>query len=301
MMSTRQKKEKGQIWIIVALFMLTLIILFSLIADIGRIYLWQKKLEMAADAAALAGGQRYQQELTPALGDPLALLSIQSLAQDQARIVAVQYAWANGVDTDSAVVTDFLDELNGTSPGTDGIAETIQVQTTKIIPLMFTKMLGITSKQVWALSAVRVVTTGTAAPPTWPCNIPRAIDKTGFSTTLISSIDNGDGTTTLTLTITSDEATWTPALSHVSFELPAEAREMAAATATSTFGYPVEIVNPDPTTGISGIKFDETNLGEDGHKETCTFEYTIPTSSLTDMTVGTKAGQKIGMVTIPWI
>ncbi|MBU1486652.1 hypothetical protein KKH56_01170 [bacterium] len=140
-------KEKGQIWIMVALFMLVLVILFSLAADVGKVYLWQKKLEMATDAAALAGGQEY--------GLKFSSLELQSSAQDQAGAVAIFYAGLNGADTNNVTVS-FNDELNDTSPGTDQIAETVQVDATKMVPLMFTKMLGITSKQIWASAATRI-------------------------------------------------------------------------------------------------------------------------------------------------
>lgn len=142
-------KEKGQIVIMVCLFMLVLIILFSLAADVGKVYLWQKKLEMAVDAAALAGGQEYALNFTS--------LELQSSAQDQARSVAISYAGINGADTNNVMVT-FLDELNDTVPGTDGIDETLQVDATKMVPLMFTKMLGITSKQISASAATRIGT-----------------------------------------------------------------------------------------------------------------------------------------------
>ncbi|MBU0568732.1 hypothetical protein KJ693_06220, partial [bacterium] len=131
------KREKGQIAVMVALFMLVLIILFSLVADVGKVYLWQKKLEMATDAAALAGGQEY--------GLKFSSLELQSSAQDQARAVAIFYAGLNGADTNNVTVT-FNDELNDTSPGTDQIAETVQVDATMMVPLMFAKIMGIESK-----------------------------------------------------------------------------------------------------------------------------------------------------------
>lgn len=153
-----RKKNRGQIVIMACLFMLVLIILFSLAADVGKTYLWQKKLEMAIDAAALAGGQEYALSFTS--------LGLQSSAQDQARAVAISYAGLNGADTNNLTIT-FLDELNDTASGTDGIAETLQVDATKMVPLMFTKMLGITSKQISAQAATRIggaTSVGGAAP-----------------------------------------------------------------------------------------------------------------------------------------
>jgi len=170
-----RKKNKGQIVILVALFMLVLIILFSLIADVGKVYLWQKKLEMAVDAAALAGGQAYALNFTS--------VALQPSAQSQAEAVAIYYAGLNGADTNNVRVT-FLDELNDTTPvqaqitpltlenllaslglypelayaavAGDGIAETLQVNATKMVPLMFTKMLGIETKQISAQAATRI-------------------------------------------------------------------------------------------------------------------------------------------------
>ena|GEM_PF-364558 len=141
------KREKGQIAVMVALFMLVLIILFSLVADVGKVYLWQKKLEMATDAAALAGGQEY--------GLKFSSLELQSSAQDQARAVAIFYAGLNGADTNNVTVT-FNDELNDTSPGTDQIAETVQVDATMMVPLMFAKIMGIESKRISAQAATRI-------------------------------------------------------------------------------------------------------------------------------------------------
>ncbi|MBU1486651.1 Tad domain-containing protein, partial [bacterium] len=104
-----RKKNRGQIVIMVALFMLVLVILFSLVADVGKVYLWQKKLEMAVDAAALAGGQEYALRFTSSD------TQTQTQAQNQARAVAIYYAGLNGADTNNVTVT-FLDELNDTVP-----------------------------------------------------------------------------------------------------------------------------------------------------------------------------------------
>ncbi|MBU0723309.1 hypothetical protein KKH46_03860 [Patescibacteria group bacterium] len=141
------KKEKGQIWVVVALFMLVLIILFSLVADVGKVYLWQKKLEMAVDAAALAGGQEYALKFNS--------INAQDLAQDQAEAVAVFYAGLNGADTNNVIVA-FTDELNDINTGTDGLDETLQVDATMEVPLMFTKMLGILTKELSASAGVRI-------------------------------------------------------------------------------------------------------------------------------------------------
>lgn len=113
-------------------------------------------------------------------------------------------------------------------------------------------------------------------------------DPLGF-TSQVNVTSNGDGTSKVTIEMTSDGSNGTSALSHVTFGLPSGAWASAGATAVSSEGYPVE-VGVDPTTGVGGVKFDETNLGEDGQVQTQTFEFSIPDMYLTEMVVGTKAG-----------
>ena len=55
--------------------------------------------------------------------------------------------------------------------------------------------------------------------------------------------------------------------------MPQDLLQEIADSANSTMGYPVQILNPDPQTGLIGIKFDETALGEDGTIETCLFNF----------------------------
>ncbi|MBU0717146.1 MAG: VWA domain-containing protein, partial [Planctomycetes bacterium] len=113
-------------------------------------------------------------------------------------------------------------------------------------------------------------------------------DDLGFTST-VEVTDNGDGTSTVTIALASDGSAGTPALSHLTLGLPEGAHEMAAATATSEGGYPIE-VGTDPQTGVSGIKFDETNLGEDGVAQSETFTFVIPNDQLAYLEVATKAG-----------
>ncbi|MBU0723308.1 hypothetical protein KKH46_03855, partial [Patescibacteria group bacterium] len=54
------------------------------------------------------------------------------------------------------VTVTFNDELNDTSPGTDQIAETVQVDATMMVPLMFAKIMGIESKRISAQAATRI-------------------------------------------------------------------------------------------------------------------------------------------------
>ncbi len=125
---------------------------------------------------------------------------------------------------------------------------------------------------------------------------PPILDENGF---LLEVTTNNDGQdTTITINLTSGENN--KALSHVSYTfglpLPLEILQQAAVTASSTNGYPIEIVDPDPQTGYFGLKFDETALGEDGIIENCIFTFTVPTESLNnvgDFIISTKAGTKI--------
>ena len=127
-----------------------------------------------------------------------------------------------------------------------------------------------------------------------------ATDGAGF-TSQITITDLGNGFSEVSVDLTSDGSTSTPALSHLTIGLPDSAVATAAATATSDGGYPVEIVGPDPTTGISGIKFDEAVLGEDGMVETQTFTFQVPSDALIrdaqSITIATKAGRDIGIET----
>ncbi|MEW5767507.1 MAG: pilus assembly protein TadG-related protein [bacterium] len=143
-----KNNEKGQIVIMVGAFMFILLALFALAADVGIVYLWEKRLQRSTDAATLAGGQDYQQEYSIDLKP-------QAEAQEHARAIAIQYMGLNWGSTDNVTVS-FLDELNDKVPGTDGIAETVQVDATDTVPLMFAKLLGIHREQIAASAAARI-------------------------------------------------------------------------------------------------------------------------------------------------
>ncbi|MEE8170933.1 MAG: VWA domain-containing protein [Phycisphaerae bacterium] len=102
----------------------------------------------------------------------------------------------------------------------------------------------------------------------------------------------------ITIYHSSDASNGTPALSHLTISLPASARATALATATSQGNNLVEIVNPDPKTGLSGIKFDETTLGENGVAETEWFKFRVPaTSNVNQIDIASKAGPGFASVT----
>ncbi|MGD8450239.1 MAG: VWA domain-containing protein [Phycisphaerae bacterium] len=90
--------------------------------------------------------------------------------------------------------------------------------------------------------------------------------------------------------VTSDADTHTPALSNIQISLPASALSLANSTAGSMNNHPHSIVNPDPQTGLVGIKFEDTTLGEDGVSETEWFAFDVPASSyVSDVDIVCKA------------
>ncbi|MFC1667922.1 type II secretion system protein [Chlamydiota bacterium] len=129
---------------------------------------------------------------------------------------------------------------------------------------------------------------------------PPQLDENGFTTEVVNIVDNDDDTTTITITVTSDGTEETPALSFIIYGLPDAAWDMALETAISGQVYDTEIVDPDPITGISGLKF-ELSLGEDGIVQTEFFEFSIPSSVFDDgnfvltIDTGTKAGQNVSI------
>jgi len=103
-------------------------------------------------------------------------------------------------------------------------------------------------------------------------------DSKGFSSRVIKK-NISSTRDKITIYLTSDSSSSTPALSHLTVSLPSSARSTAQSTAQSQGGFACSVVAPDPTTGYSGIKFDETDLGEDGVSETEWFSFEVPTSS----------------------
>ncbi|MCP5461702.1 MAG: type II secretion system protein [bacterium] len=123
---------------------------------------------------------------------------------------------------------------------------------------------------------------------------PPLVDDNGFEIELTTSND-GDNTT-FTVELSSTENT-SRSLSHtvLSFNPPLSEEQLAmvASTMWSSYDWPIEIVYPDPQTGLIGVKFDETELGEDGAIETAVLMLSLPASiaeSLTAFSVTTKAG-----------
>jgi Flp pilus assembly protein TadG len=122
-------------------------------------------------------------------------------------------------------------------------------------------------------------------------------DSKGFSSRVVNKRINSSRYK-ITVYLSSDSSGSTPALSHLTIGLPSSARATAASTAQSQGGYSVSIVTPDPRTGVYGIKFDNTALGEGGVAETEWFSFEVPSSSnVDDIVIATKAGSGSQSVT----
>jgi len=112
--------EKGSVIIIVACAMVLMLGIAALVIDVGVLYYNKVALSNAADAAALAG--------------------VQELPKDHGKAVetAEAYAANNGVET-SQVAAEVLPD-----------GRSIQVATSRVVPLGFAKILGFSSTKVTA-------------------------------------------------------------------------------------------------------------------------------------------------------
>lgn len=120
-------------------------------------------------------------------------------------------------------------------------------------------------------------------------------DSLGFTSSL-NIVDNGDGTSTLQVTVTSDDNNKTAALSHITFGIPEGAWPEAINSALVNGETGQIELGVDPTTGVGGIKFEGSGtegLGEDGEVMTAVFSFTISNEYLSEMVVATKAGKKM--------
>lgn len=125
------------------------------------------------------------------------------------------------------------------------------------------------------------------------------MDEQGFTSSVVMH-DNGDGSSHVTISVTSDSTSQTKALSHITFGFPEGAWSDAVNTAYTDGSYSAPVSGTDPTTGLSGVKFDAVGngLGEDGVSETDTFDFDIANEYLGNMqmAIATKAGQGLGYV-----
>jgi Flp pilus assembly protein TadG len=116
-------------------------------------------------------------------------------------------------------------------------------------------------------------------------------DGLGFTTRVIWKEGVSRSRNQVTVYVTSDGSSGTPALSNIQIALPGSAISTALSTATSQYGHPATSIYPDPVTGLVGIKFEDTTTGEDGVSETEWFSFEVPVGSgITGTTVACKAG-----------
>ena len=316
------RRRRAVVAVQVAVMMTVLVAFAALTIDVGVMYNARADLQRTADAAALAAASRLADY---GYGDPIELARAEAM-----RIVAENLVLDRSLtlEPETDVVFGrayYIPETNNwefvpTEVMPDAV--NVRVRHTEESPngpaeLYFARIFGRESVDITAEATaimmprdIAVVQTSPAATTTTARSItttsptstsmmsgPASPIPTGVvrsPTTSASppwspSSDNGDGTSTVSVQLTSDDSEGTPALSHLTIGLPEDAWDMAEDTATSDGGYPIEIGN-DPTTGVAGIKFDETNLGEDGVQETEMFGFTIPTEYVEAITVATKAG-----------
>lgn len=137
-----KKNEDGQALIMVILAIVVLMGIAALVVDVGILYVEKANMQKAADAAALAGAQD--------------LPNVSA-----AEITAKNYAEANGVEKNEAIVTASY----------KGDSKKIKVTCTKTVPHFFGRILGFTETKVSA-SAVAMQSSGT---------FPAAFDYAVFS------------------------------------------------------------------------------------------------------------------------
>lgn len=119
---------------------------------------------------------------------------------------------------------------------------------------------------------------------------PESTDSLGFSNRVVWQENSSSGRDRITVYLTSDGSEATSALSHLTLSLPSCAWATARSTASSQGNHRVQTVSPDPVTGYSGIKFDETDLGENGVVETEWFSFEVPSyCGIEDIHIVTKA------------
>lgn len=311
--------RRGAAAVSVAVGMTVLLGFSALVIDMGMLYNTRAELQRAADAAALSAASR--------LPGPNGMTAARQAAIDTCGTNRVLGAAVGLAEQDVVFGRAALSEATGkyTFTETQLFPNAVRVRLRRTanspsgsVPLIFAKIFGKNTADVSAragavltprdisfvldLSSSHNDDSSLRAHKkiniqnreVWehlkdPDALNPKTDTLGF-TTQVSVTGNGNGTSKISIQVTSDGSNKTSALSHVTFGLPQGAWASAGATATSSGGYPVE-VGTDPTTGLGGVKFDETTLGENGQVQTQTFEFSVPDEYLTEMVIGTKAGK----------
>lgn len=320
-----RSRKRGAVVAQVAISLTTLCGFAALSVDVGVMYYGRAELQRTVDAAALAAANK--------LGD-----NSEGQAEANARAAAVNFGNRNavlgnqiGINPDQEVILgrSFM-EASGKYNFTPGgqFPNAVAVEVTRTAPTYFARVFGLNSTRMSARAVavmiprdivlvtdlsgshtddselrqykktdVNLYDVWDAFPST--ADLSPKTDTNGF-TSSTSVVDNGDGTSRITINLTSDGDNQTAALSHVTFGLPSSAWSAAQASATTTGQYGSVEVGTDPKTGVSGIKFNATGtgLGEDGAVATDSFSFNVSNEVLSglQMDVATKAGQGVSKV-----
>lgn len=132
---SRLREQRGQVIVLVAVAMLSILGMAGLVIDVGVWYHQQRAEQATADAAALAGAQALPDDPSTAVE------------------LAVQYANENGAGLTASDVTISTDRVPD---------DTIAVHVDKPAPTFFTKLFGLDSIPINARAAARSDTVGSA-------------------------------------------------------------------------------------------------------------------------------------------
>ncbi|HSW45406.1 MAG TPA: VWA domain-containing protein [Phycisphaerae bacterium] len=321
------RKRRAAVVAQVAVGLTTLCGFAALSVDVGIMYYGRAELQRSVDAAALAAAAQ--------LGN-----NVQGDAVTRARQAAVDFANRNQVlgsrvnlNPDQEVILGRADLNTTTGKYTfqagGAFPNAISIQATRRAPTVFASVFGLTSTQMAGRATAVLIprdialvadlsgshtddselqnykVTGINLYDVWDAlpnnaDLSPKTDARGF-TSAISMIDNGDGTTTISANLTSDNNGATAALGHVVFGLPQSAYAMAQSTTTTTGTYGAPSTGTDASTGVSGLKFTASGagLGAGGAVQTNGFSFKVPNSALDGlkMDVGTNTTQGIGKST----
>lgn len=322
----RRQGRRGAVAVPVAVGMTVLMGFAALAVDVGMIYSTQAELQRTADAAALAAAT----ELMNFGADGPLVASREAAAEFAARNKVLN-AEVGLATTDTVFGRAALDSGTGkyAFTATEEFPNAIRVRVrrsdgspTGPVGLLFANIFGFSHTNMGAQATALLVPrdivlvmdlsgshtddselakykkTNINLYDVWANlpgnrNLTPQTDGFGF-TSEVYVTDNGDGTSTVSVDMTSDDSGETPALSNLTFTLPAAAQSMALSTATYTGGQYGTEAGYNPSAGVNGLKFEYTGsasgqLGETG-VATHSFSFTIPTGYLSEMTVATKAG-----------
>lgn len=329
--SGRGVARRGAVVAQVAIGLTTVVGFTALAVDVGAMYNAKAELQRAADATAMAAAAELGDYLA---GDPMdrarqtaAQMAAANPVAGSGLLLAEQDVIFGRAHIDQATGRYVFEETQDVPNAVRVVARRTQGSPSGPVPLYFANIFGVASSNI-ATRATAVLTprdivvvadlsashnddselrhydvTDINLDEIWKSlpNDPGLDPKTdglGF-TSVVSVTDHGDGTSMVHIDMTSTgaEEDGFRALSHLTIGIPSGAWSMAAATAGSGGNYPVS-TGTDGATGISGLKYDETSLGDGGVIETESFWFTIPNEYLSAFTiVATKASNDWSSVT----